>query len=192
MSFLGLHSAIERHTGLLIFGILVVASIGGLVQVLPTTLDDALSIPSADVVPYPPLELLGRDIYIRESCSTCHSQQVRPLRRRSEALWSVRGLRRVRVRPPVPLGLEANRPRLAAPRRQVHGRVAPRAHERSSRRGPRIDHARVPVARRAQSRRERRHPGPASRAASARRSLFRRGRGQERRPRSRARPSSTR
>lgn len=79
MNFLRLHSAIERHTGLLIFGILAVASIGGLVQVLPTTLDDALTIPSAGVVPYPPLELLGRDIYIRESCSTCHSQQVRPL-----------------------------------------------------------------------------------------------------------------
>jgi cytochrome c oxidase cbb3-type subunit 2 len=76
---LALHNAIERNTGLLIFGILVVASIGGLVQVLPTTLDDSLSAPSANVVPYSPLELVGRDIYIRESCSTCHSQQVRPL-----------------------------------------------------------------------------------------------------------------
>ena len=79
MSFLGLHKAIERNTGLLVFGILVVASIGGLVQVLPTTLDDSLSAPSKDVVPYTPLELIGRDIYIRESCSVCHSQQVRPL-----------------------------------------------------------------------------------------------------------------
>jgi cytochrome c oxidase cbb3-type subunit 2 len=79
MSFLGLHKAIERNTGLLIFGILVVASIGGLVQVLPTTLDDTLSTPSTDVVPYAPLELIGRDLYIREACSTCHSQQVRPL-----------------------------------------------------------------------------------------------------------------
>jgi cytochrome c oxidase cbb3-type subunit 2 len=79
MSFLGLHKAIERNTGLLIFGILVVASIGGLVQVLPTTLDDALAEPAANVVPYAPLELVGRDIYIRESCATCHSQQVRPL-----------------------------------------------------------------------------------------------------------------
>jgi len=79
MSFLGLHKAIENNTGLLIFGILVVASIGGLVQVLPTTLDDSLHAPSPNVVPYPPLELIGRDIYIREGCSTCHSQQVRPL-----------------------------------------------------------------------------------------------------------------
>ena len=79
MSFLGLHQAIERNTGLLIFGILVVASIGGLVQVLPTVVDDSLATPSANVVPYPPLELMGRDLYIRESCSVCHSQQVRPL-----------------------------------------------------------------------------------------------------------------
>jgi cytochrome c oxidase cbb3-type subunit 2 len=79
VNLLNLHKAIERNTGLLIFGILVVASIGGLVQVLPTTLDDSLSAPSANVVPHSPLELVGRDIYIRESCSTCHSQQVRPL-----------------------------------------------------------------------------------------------------------------
>ena len=80
MSFLGLHKAIERNTGLLIFGILVVASIGGLVQVLPSMCRRfARARRRANVVPYPPLELVGRDLYIRESCSTCHSQQVRPL-----------------------------------------------------------------------------------------------------------------
>jgi cytochrome c oxidase cbb3-type subunit 2 len=79
MSFLGLHQAIERNTGLLIFGILVVASIGGLVQILPTMFEDSLAAPADKVVPYPPLELMGRDLYIREGCSTCHSQQVRPL-----------------------------------------------------------------------------------------------------------------
>ncbi|HET7923518.1 MAG TPA: cytochrome-c oxidase, cbb3-type subunit II, partial [Rhodanobacteraceae bacterium] len=71
--------ALERNTGLLIFGILVVSSIGGLVQVLPTIVDDSLATPAANVVPHTPLELVGRDVYIRESCSTCHSQQVRPL-----------------------------------------------------------------------------------------------------------------
>jgi cytochrome c oxidase cbb3-type subunit 2 len=74
-----LHHALERNTGLLIFGILVVSSIGGLVQVLPTIADDSLSAPAADVVPHTPLELVGRDVYIREGCATCHSQQVRPL-----------------------------------------------------------------------------------------------------------------
>jgi len=76
---LRLHQALERNTGLLIFGILLVSSIGGLVQVLPTIADDSLSAPAADVKPYPPLELVGRDVYIREGCATCHSQQVRPL-----------------------------------------------------------------------------------------------------------------
>jgi cytochrome c oxidase cbb3-type subunit 2 len=79
MSFLGLHNLIERNTGLLIFGILFVASIGGLVQILPTMLEDSLAAPAENVVPYSALELAGRDLYVRESCSTCHSQQVRPL-----------------------------------------------------------------------------------------------------------------
>jgi cytochrome c oxidase cbb3-type subunit 2 len=76
---LKLHERIERHTGLLIFGILVVASIGGLVQVLPIVLEDAHGEPAAGLVAYSPLELEGRDVYIRESCATCHTQQVRPL-----------------------------------------------------------------------------------------------------------------
>ncbi|HET7607704.1 MAG TPA: cytochrome-c oxidase, cbb3-type subunit II [Gammaproteobacteria bacterium] len=76
---LRLHQALERNTGLLIFGILFVSSIGGLVQVLPTIVDDSLSTPAANVVPHTPLELVGRDVYIREGCATCHSQQVRPL-----------------------------------------------------------------------------------------------------------------
>jgi len=79
MNFLSLHRKIERHTGLLIFGILIVSSIGGLVQVLPIVLDDSHSAPASGVAPYPALALEGRDIYIRESCSTCHTQQVRPL-----------------------------------------------------------------------------------------------------------------
>lgn len=79
MSMLGVHKALERNSGLLIFGILIVASIGGLVQVLPSVLQDSLREPTAELEPYPPLELIGRDIYIRESCATCHSQQVRPL-----------------------------------------------------------------------------------------------------------------
>jgi cytochrome c oxidase cbb3-type subunit 2 len=62
-----------------VFGILLVSSIGGLVQVLPTIADDSLSAPAANVVPHTPLELVGRDVYIREGCATCHSQQVRPL-----------------------------------------------------------------------------------------------------------------
>ena len=79
MNLLRLHQALERNTGLLVFGILAVSSVGGLVQVLPTIADQSLAAPAENVVPHTPLELVGRDVYIRESCSTCHSQQVRPL-----------------------------------------------------------------------------------------------------------------
>ena len=79
MSVLGLHRKLEENSGLLIFGILLVSAIGGLVQVLPSVFQDELVAPTAETRPYGALELLGRDIYIREGCSTCHSQQVRPL-----------------------------------------------------------------------------------------------------------------
>lgn len=79
MNLLNLHKKVERNSGLLIFGILVVSSIGGLVQIIPSIAQDSLSTPAEALAPYTPLQLLGRDIYIRESCSSCHSQQIRPL-----------------------------------------------------------------------------------------------------------------
>ena len=79
MSVLGLHKKLEENSGLLIFGILLVSAIGGLVQVLPSVFQDDLVTPTEETKPYGALELVGRDIYIREGCSTCHSQQVRPL-----------------------------------------------------------------------------------------------------------------
>jgi cytochrome c oxidase cbb3-type subunit II len=79
MSAVGLHKILERNIGLLIFGILFVSSIGGLVQVLPSLFEDSLTTAASNTKPYTPLQLVGRDIYIREACSVCHSQQVRPL-----------------------------------------------------------------------------------------------------------------
>lgn len=79
MSFVGLHKKLENNSGLLIFGILLVSSIGGLVQIIPSLFQDSLRTPAANLAVHSPLELVGRDIYIRESCSTCHSQQIRPL-----------------------------------------------------------------------------------------------------------------
>jgi cytochrome c oxidase cbb3-type subunit II len=79
MNLLALHKRLENNAGLLIFGILFVVSIGGLVQIIPSLFQESLSTPLVGVKPYSPLELVGRDIYIRESCSVCHSQQVRPL-----------------------------------------------------------------------------------------------------------------
>lgn len=79
MNGIGLHRKLENNAGLLIFGILFVSAIGGLVQVLPSIFQESLQTPTATTKPYPALELVGRDIYIREGCSVCHSQQIRPL-----------------------------------------------------------------------------------------------------------------
>jgi len=79
MTALSLHRKLEEHTGLLIFGILFVSSIGGLVQVLPVLQQESLETPTVNTRPYSPVELTGRDIYIREGCHVCHSQQIRPL-----------------------------------------------------------------------------------------------------------------
>jgi cytochrome c oxidase cbb3-type subunit 2 len=79
MKAVNLHRKLEENTGLLIFGILFVSAIGGLVQVLPSIFQKSLSTPGEHTRPYPAVELVGRDIYIREACSVCHSQQVRPI-----------------------------------------------------------------------------------------------------------------
>lgn len=79
MSGLKLHKKLEENTGLLIFGILFVSSIGGLVQVLPSLFQESLMTPTANTSVYSPLELVGRDIYVGEGCGVCHSQQIRPL-----------------------------------------------------------------------------------------------------------------
>jgi len=79
MSWLSLHHRLERHTGLLIFGILLVSAIGGMVQLLPIVSEDTHGHGLPGSMLYSALELEGRDIYIRESCSTCHTQQIRPL-----------------------------------------------------------------------------------------------------------------
>lgn len=79
MNGIGLHKKLEENAGLLIFGILFVSAIGGLVQVLPSIFQESLRTPTASTRPYTAVELTGRDIYIREGCSVCHSQQIRPL-----------------------------------------------------------------------------------------------------------------
>ena len=78
MNAIDIHRKLEEKAGLLIFGILFVSAIGGLVQILPSIFQQTVE-PTAETLPYTAAELLGRDIYIREGCSTCHSQQVRPL-----------------------------------------------------------------------------------------------------------------
>jgi cytochrome c oxidase cbb3-type subunit 2 len=79
MSGLSLHQKLENNAALLVFGILFVSSIGGLVQIIPSLTQDSLKTPAENTRVYSAVELVGRDIYIREGCSVCHSQQIRPL-----------------------------------------------------------------------------------------------------------------
>ena len=74
------HAKLERNVILLIVGILVTVAIGGLVEIVPLfTIDETIE-PVEGVRPYAPLELAGRNTYVREGCYVCHSQQVRPFR----------------------------------------------------------------------------------------------------------------
>jgi len=80
MSLMKRHGTVERHSLLLTVGILVVVSIGGLVEIAPLFYLENTIEKVQGMRPYTPLELKGRNIYIREGCYTCHSQMVRPLR----------------------------------------------------------------------------------------------------------------
>jgi cytochrome c oxidase cbb3-type subunit 2 len=80
------HESIETNTGLLIVLTLVAIGIGGLVEIVPLfyidgTIEEVKTADGKDAVrPYSPLELRGRDIYIKEGCYNCHSQMIRPFR----------------------------------------------------------------------------------------------------------------
>jgi cytochrome c oxidase cbb3-type subunit 2 len=74
------HEPFERNSLLLLIGILVVVSIGGLVQIAPLFWVDSTIEKVKGMRPYTPLEQAGRDIYIREGCYGCHSQMIRTLR----------------------------------------------------------------------------------------------------------------
>lgn len=80
MSILDRHKVIETHATLLLVLSFVVVTIGGLVQITPLFYLDNTIEDVEGVRPYTPLELAGRDIYIREGCYVCHSQMIRALR----------------------------------------------------------------------------------------------------------------
>ncbi|MEM9837922.1 MAG: cytochrome-c oxidase, cbb3-type subunit II [Pseudomonadota bacterium] len=80
MSIMNRHSFLEKHSGPLIAGILVTVAIGGLVEIAPLFYVENTIEEVDGVRPYTPLELAGREVYIKEGCYSCHSQMVRPLR----------------------------------------------------------------------------------------------------------------
>ena len=74
------HAKIERNVILMLMLVLITVSIGGLVEIIPLYTVESTIEKVRGVRPYSPLELVGRNIYIREGCYLCHSQMVRPFR----------------------------------------------------------------------------------------------------------------
>lgn len=78
------HKKLEKNINLMAVWIVLAVSIAGLVELLPLIAQDRYIEPAEGVVPYPALELAGRDVYVREGCYVCHSQHVRPFRSETE------------------------------------------------------------------------------------------------------------
>ena len=74
------HSQIEKNIGLMMLLILLMISVGGLVQIVPLFFMHSTTEPVEGLKPYSALQLSGRDIYVREGCYLCHSQMIRPFR----------------------------------------------------------------------------------------------------------------
>jgi cytochrome c oxidase cbb3-type subunit 2 len=81
---MSLQQKVEKNTGLLIVFVLIVVSIGGLVEITPLYFMYSTTEPVTGLKPYTALQLSGRDIYIREGCVSCHSQMIRPFRTETE------------------------------------------------------------------------------------------------------------
>lgn len=78
------HAPFEKNIFILALGALITVSIGGLVQLVPLFTMEQTIEKVDGVRPYTPLELAGRDIYVREGCYLCHSQMIRPFRDEAE------------------------------------------------------------------------------------------------------------
>mgnify|MGYP001056072397 CR=1 FL=1 len=80
MSILDKHAILERNATLLLVGSLLVVTVGGIVEIAPLFYLENTIEKVEGMRPYSPLELAGRDIYVREGCYVCHSQMIRPFR----------------------------------------------------------------------------------------------------------------
>ncbi|MGB5163851.1 MAG: cytochrome-c oxidase, cbb3-type subunit II [Woeseiaceae bacterium] len=78
------HDTIERSVNLMMVLIVVAISFGGLVELVPLMFSADATEPAEGIEPYEPLNLAGRDIYVREGCYVCHSQMIRPFRSETE------------------------------------------------------------------------------------------------------------
>jgi cytochrome c oxidase cbb3-type subunit 2 len=78
------HESVEKNSALLIVLIVLVVAVGGLVEIVPLYFQRSATEPVAGLRPYAPIQLVGRDIYVREGCYNCHSQMIRPFRAETE------------------------------------------------------------------------------------------------------------
>ena len=78
------HDTIEKNLHLMMVLIVVAISIGGLIEIIPLMVSSDATEPAEGIVPYAPLRLAGRDVYVREGCYNCHSQMIRPFRSETE------------------------------------------------------------------------------------------------------------
>lgn len=78
------HEAVEKNIGLMLILVVLVISIGGLVEIVPLFFLKNTTEPVEGLRPYTALQLEGRDVYIREGCYVCHSQMIRPFRAETE------------------------------------------------------------------------------------------------------------
>ena len=78
------HAIIEKNIGIMMVLIVLLVSVGGLVEIVPLFFQKSTTEPVAGLKPYDALQLTGRDVYVREGCYNCHSQMVRPFRAETE------------------------------------------------------------------------------------------------------------
>ena len=78
------HETIEKNIGLMIVLVVLIVSVGGLLEIVPLFFLKSTTEPVTGLKPYDAVSLVGRDIYLREGCYNCHSQMIRPFRAETE------------------------------------------------------------------------------------------------------------
>lgn len=78
------HDLVERNIGLMLVLVILTISVGGLVEIVPLFFQKSTTQAVQGMQPYSALQLLGRDVYLREGCYGCHSQMIRPFRAETE------------------------------------------------------------------------------------------------------------
>jgi hypothetical protein len=140
------HERIETNPWLLIVLVLLVVSVGGLVQIVPLFFQKSTTEPVTGLKPYAALAVAGRDIYVREGCYNCHSQMIRPFRAETLRYGSYSVAGESVYDHPFQWGSKRTGPDLA----RVGGRYNDEWHrippDQPARSGARVEHAFLPLA----------------------------------------------